>query len=256
MSDSYGSEAVPGSQAVLALQDLDTSLDRHHHRRANLEQRKALDALVARRESLALQYADAASLRDQAAQSQASLEAELDANEGRKQSVSQRLYGGQVSASRELAVLADDLASLEARSSDLEDRVLEAMERREVLQATVDALEEETSALQVSITEAELALHAAEAAIDRTIETLEAERGGLSSKVAPGTLSLYEDLRRRLGGVVAASLTGNRCGGCHLSLPASELDRLRRLPAGAVATCEQCGRILVVTDRSPGSGRP
>ena len=36
-----------------------------------------------------------------------------------------------------------------------------------------------------------------------------------------------------------------RCGGCHLALPATEVDRVRKEPADALIRCEQCDRILV-----------
>jgi predicted nucleic acid-binding Zn-ribbon protein len=45
--------------------------------------------------------------------------------------------------------------------------------------------------------------------------------------------------------VAAALLVNGRCGGCHLALPATEVDRLRKLPADALVRCEQCERILV-----------
>ena len=48
-----------------------------------------------------------------------------------------------------------------------------------------------------------------------------------------------------LGGVGAARLVGPSCTGCHLTLPAQELDRIRREPPDALVFCDQCGRILV-----------
>jgi predicted nucleic acid-binding Zn-ribbon protein len=56
---------------------------------------------------------------------------------------------------------------------------------------------------------------------------------------------LYDDLRRKLGGVGAARLVNGRCSGCHLTLPATELDRIRREPPEALIRCDQCGRVLV-----------
>jgi len=38
---------------------------------------------------------------------------------------------------------------------------------------------------------------------------------------------------------------GDRCDGCHLTLSAVELERLRNLPADEYAACAQCDRILV-----------
>ena len=49
----------------------------------------------------------------------------------------------------------------------------------------------------------------------------------------------------RFDGVAVARLVGSHCDGCHLTLPAMELDRIRHLPEGELVTCEQCGRILV-----------
>ena len=58
-------------------------------------------------------------------------------------------------------------------------------------------------------------------------------------------LSEYDRLRKKLGGVGAARLANGSCTGCHLALPATELDRIRHQAPDAVAHCDQCGRILV-----------
>ena len=42
-----------------------------------------------------------------------------------------------------------------------------------------------------------------------------------------------------------ARLVGTNCGGCHLTLSAVELDRIRHQPGDAVVLCEECGRLLV-----------
>jgi hypothetical protein len=65
------------------------------------------------------------------------------------------------------------------------------------------------------------------------------------ASVPASLVSTYERLRTRLGGVGVARVVGNHCDGCHLTLSAVELDHLRHLPPGEVATCEQCSRILV-----------
>ena len=56
--------------------------------------------------------------------------------------------------------------------------------------------------------------------------------------------ALYEQLRARLG-VAAAPLVNGRCGGCHLALPSTEIDRLRKESPDTLVRCEQCERILV-----------
>ena len=58
----------------------------------------------------------------------------------------------------------------------------------------------------------------------------------------------YETLRARFKGTGAARLVGSHCDGCHLELSSVEVEKIRALPPGEVATCEQCGRILVPSD--------
>jgi predicted nucleic acid-binding Zn-ribbon protein len=43
----------------------------------------------------------------------------------------------------------------------------------------------------------------------------------------------------------AARLIGGNCQACHLSLPATEVDRIRHMAPDAIARCEHCGAILV-----------
>jgi predicted nucleic acid-binding Zn-ribbon protein len=58
-------------------------------------------------------------------------------------------------------------------------------------------------------------------------------------------LRLYEQIRTGNRGVGAARLVGMNCQACHLALPATEVDRIRHLPADALVRCEHCGAILV-----------
>jgi len=67
----------------------------------------------------------------------------------------------------------------------------------------------------------------------------------VAAQVPAELLARYERLRAKLAGTGAARLVGESCGGCHLTLPAMEVDRIRRAPPDEVLTCDQCGRILV-----------
>jgi predicted nucleic acid-binding Zn-ribbon protein len=58
-------------------------------------------------------------------------------------------------------------------------------------------------------------------------------------------MARYERLRAKLDGVAVARLEGDLCLGCHVSLPAMEVDAIRHAPPDVVAVHEDCGRILV-----------
>lgn len=232
---------------LLALQDLDTSIDRHRHRQANLPERAELAAIDAEAAALRPQITEATAARDDVAGRQAALEAELAATEERAAAVNKRLYGGEVSASRELSAMAADVESLKARASALEDRVLELLEEAEPLDGRLADLQTRATTLAGRRQEVADALAAAEAVVAGELAETEKARAAEAVGLPETLLSTYDRLRARLGGVGAARLVGDHCDGCHLKLPATELDRIRHLPDGEFVTCDQCGRILVRT---------
>lgn len=232
--------------ALLDLQEIDTSIDQHRHRRATLPQRAALDEIERHAGEIRSTLREATAARDAVAGRQDELEAELATTENRSAEVSRRLYSGEVSASRELQAMSEELDSLKARGSGIEDRILAVLEEREPLDEQVLRNESEVARLRAEGAAAREALAAAEGEVDSEIEVLDRRREEAAGRVAGSLLGQYERLRSKLGGVAVARLVGSRCDGCHLTLPATELDRIRHLPLGEMVTCDQCGRILVV----------
>jgi predicted nucleic acid-binding Zn-ribbon protein len=236
---------TPQFEALLAVQDLDTAIDQRRHGRANLPEQAELAAVDSQLAAVERRLVDAAARRDEVAARQDGFEAELMATEARIAEVNKRLYGGTVSASRELLAMASDVKSMEARASGLEERALEMMEEREPLDAEVAAIEEENASLLAARAEIEERLAMTVAEIDVDMDALNHRRADAVTGVPDQLLGVYTRLRDRLGGVGAARLMGSSCGGCHLMLPATELDQLKHQPPDAVVFCDQCGRILV-----------
>ena len=232
-------------QALLDLQAVDTSIDQHRHRRQNLPERASLAEIDRRIAAARENLSAAAAVRDEIGARQAAVESELAATELRSKEVSKRLYGGEVSASRELQAMSDELDSLKARASGLEDQLLEILEEREPIDSQVASQETALSQMDREHETCSSALAAAEEVVDAEVGVLVRGRQEAVSRVPQSLLAEYERLRSRLGGVAVARLVGNRCDGCHLTLPATELDRIRHLSAGELVTCDQCGRILV-----------
>jgi predicted nucleic acid-binding Zn-ribbon protein len=230
---------------LLAVQDIDTARDQVRHRRTHHPARAELAALAAADLAAAPKRAQAEAARDEAAGRQAQLEAELAATEQRRAEHSKRLYSGAVSASRELQALAADIESLDRRASDLEDAVLAVLDEREPYDAAVAALDVERAdrVARRAVAVAELAR--GEEELDAELAVLDERRAAAAEGVPADLLATYDRIRAQLGGVGAAPLVGNHCGGCHLVLPATELDRLKYQSDDAVVTCDNCGRILV-----------
>jgi predicted nucleic acid-binding Zn-ribbon protein len=239
---------APELANLLALQDLDTHIDQQRHLRSHLPERAQLAEVEAELEKVRSARSELAVTLEEVAGRQAMAERELKAAEERIAQVSSRLYGGTVSATRELQAMAADVEGLKNRASALEDTALGVMEEREPLDAQMAGFDQEIARLGERGEEVQARLRVAEAAVDDQLRELEGSRPGFAAAVPAELLSAYERLRGRLGGVAVARLVGGRCDGCHLSLPAVELDRIRHQPAAKVEYCEQCGRILVVGD--------
>lgn len=230
---------------LLEVQEHDTRVDQLRHRRAALPERAELAELEARRAGLEARSAGVRAERDERAGRQAALEAQIEAAKTRKAELERRMFGGHIAAARDLAAMDDEVRQLGRHVTELENREIEIMEQLEPLEGELQAADVERDSIDTRASELRATIGQAEKEIDAEIDAELSARAPLAAAL-PGELTTrYEALRRKLGGTGAARLTGNSCGGCHLTLPAMEVDRIKHAAPDSVITCENCGRILV-----------
>lgn len=242
--------ADPADQIrLLEVQALDSRIAQLDHKRKNLPEHAELERLGA----------DLAQLRDLlvAAQTEESdtareqTKAEQDVDQVRQRAVrdQQRMDSGALGA-KDLESVQRELASLAKRQSDLEDVVLDVMERREAAQSRAAELAERVTSVETKAAEAEARKSAALEAIDAEGFTVAKEREQLAAGVPDDLIKLYDKLRAQQGGVGAARLYQKRCEGCRLELNITELNEVRAAPPTQVVRCENCRRILIRTSDS------
>ncbi|MBL8778453.1 MAG: hypothetical protein JNK12_21120 [Acidimicrobiales bacterium] len=232
-------------ERLLVVQQHDTEADQLRHRLNALPERARLDAKMTEIAALEARVAELTERRSAIGRDLKRLEDEVAIVEARRAETDAKLYGGAVNAARELQALQDELASLKRRQTSLEDDELELMEAAEPLDADLERLGAEQAAADEEATVLTAALAEAESSVSADLERAVAAREASVDGLDEELLAEYERLRRELGGVAVARLAGTSCGGCHLSLSAVEVDRIRKTPAGAMVHCEECGRILV-----------
>jgi len=242
VSVAEGSEAL---HLLLEVQAIDTAIDQVRHQRSHHPLRSELSTLLAHQVHLTERLAGERAGLDALATRQSELEAAVTEGAERIAVLEKRMYSGEVSASRELQAMSEEVASIRRRDSSIEDSILEVMEEREPVESAVAELEAQLAEVVARAGQLEAALAEADESLAAQERELQAQRDERSTGVPPDLLSRYSRLRERLGGVGVAPLVDGRCGGCHLALSATELDGVRRAPADAVLTCEQCGRLLV-----------
>ena len=232
-------------EALLEVQAHDTRLDQLRHRMEALPEREQRDAAAGAKAEAEAQLAAERAVRDDLARQQKKVDDEVESLKEKRQGFDTKLYSGTVSNPRELQDLQEEIDSLSRRITQLEDAELEIMERVEPVEARIEELTATVGQRQMVLDDAEQRLIAAEAEIAAETDAETAVRTAAAGPVPPDLLAEYEKLRTGRGGVGVARLVGSQCGGCHLTLSAMEAARLRKLPAGEVAHCEECGRILV-----------
>jgi len=245
-------KASPEAQLrLLELADIDAELTRIEHRRRGLPEHAEIARLDSRdaelRDSIAALTAQNADHKRE----QAKAEADVEQVRSRIDRDRQRLDGGMVSSPRELENLQSEVQSLLRRQSDLEEIVLDVMERRETAQASFDGATAEREQLGTELAAVVAARDAAVAELDELAAKAAARRTEVVA-ATPGELAdLYDKLRAQHGGVGAAALRLRRCQGCNLALNTVDLNAIRSAPEDEVLRCEECRRILV---RTPESG--
>ncbi|MDP9019246.1 MAG: C4-type zinc ribbon domain-containing protein [Actinomycetota bacterium] len=237
--------ADPALEALLEVQAADLATDRLRYRRETLPERAALREHRAALAELDGQLAGLRARAEEFERTQRRMEDEISGLQAKAADSERRLYSGAVGAPRELQALSDEVEALQRRQRRLEDDVLDVMELAEPLTAEIPRLVEERGRLTAEAERLQQAIAEHEDAVARELAEQRARRDAAAAGVPADLLRTYEGLRSRLGGVGAARLDAGRCTGCHLGLPAVELDAVRRAPEGAIVRHEECGRILV-----------
>jgi predicted nucleic acid-binding Zn-ribbon protein len=154
-------------------------------------------------------------------------------------------------SAKDLENIQHELETLARRQNDLEEVVLEIMERREAAQLRVAEMTTQRDEAQARRDEIAAEIEAAQKSIDTEAENLRGERGTIAAVVPEDLLALYEKLRADNGGIGAAPLRQRRCEGCRLELDISEINAIKAAAPDDVVRCDNCRRILV---RVPDSG--
>ncbi|MGN6677254.1 MAG: zinc ribbon domain-containing protein [Streptosporangiaceae bacterium] len=241
-------KASPEAQLrLLELADIDAELTRIEHRRRGLPEHAELERLEARdaelRDSIAALTAQNSDLKRE----QVKAEADVEQVRARIDRDRNRLDSGMVNSPRELENLQSEVQSLHRRQSDLEEVVLDVMERLETAQSTLTAATAEREQLATELTSVGAARDAALAELGEQSVKASDRRVEVGSAIPADLLDLYDKLRAQHGGVGAAALRLRRCQGCNLTLNTVDLNAIRAAPDDEVLRCEECRRILVRT---------
>ncbi|SER47255.1 hypothetical protein SAMN05443377_10122 [Propionibacterium cyclohexanicum] len=235
---------------LLDVAALDSKLLQLRHQSGHLPENEELAQLQTVRLEL-VERITATKTRQEDAQRQLErAEADLTPVRARLERDEKRAKDGLVVEQRAMASLQAEIDHLKGRIDDLEEDELEAMQQVE----DEGRQHEELVAQRTEIENRMRALLSqredTKATIARQAESLTRERTAAAESLPADLLADYERIHKRSGSTAAAELRARRCGGCGLELDVAELRRFAAAPATEVLHCEECGRILVRTEKS------
>ncbi|PZG03066.1 zinc ribbon domain-containing protein [Nonomuraea aridisoli] len=243
-------KAAPEAQKrLLDLAGLDSQLDRLAHRRRTLPELAEIDERSKQYARLATQVIEAETEAGDLAREQTKAEHDVEAVRTRADRDQKRLDSGAVTSPRDLASLQSEIASLHKRQGDLEEVVLEIMERREAADTKVTDLVAQRDEVRAALAAAEDRRDAALQEIEKEAGEVRGRRTAVAAELPADLLGLYDKLKDQYV-VGAAMLHGGRCQGCKVALSIAEMNRIKAAPHDEVLRCDECRRILVRTAES------
>lgn len=223
------------------LQEVDLEIDAAEAALATVRERQRDEGGIADLRARMIEL-ESALLPAQTAQRAA--ESDVEDARAKTQSVEAKLYGGGVTATRELRDLQLEVEALQRTQGAQDDRAIEAMsaaeEIRLALAGTRSALVEQEGALAEQ--RAELEREAG--VLDERLTGLRANRAQEARPVDAATLAVYDRLRRIRGGRAVAHVRQGVCGGCRIMLPSNLFNKARS--GMTIVQCSSCERILYV----------
>ncbi len=227
--------------ALERLQTIDQEIDEKTRRLHQVEQRLSADpALTVARTALAGAEKALAELRS----TLRGREMDAQSLDSKIKGTEERLYGGRVSNPKELEGLEKELTMFKRQRSELDDQLLDLMERVEHAQA--DATSMSTALKQTEGTRAAdvTKLSQEREALTARLQGLAAEREATRATLETDALRTYERLRQTKAGRAVSTIRNNACAVCGVTIPTGLIQRIHT--GNELVFCSGCGRILAL----------
>ncbi len=231
-------------ERVMTLQTLDTSLTQFVHKEKTLSVIQALEILTishnSTRDLIIAAETEKADIKHELSKSEIDVEQVI----ARIQKDEKRMASGTASP-KELEQVQHELASLNKRISELEEIQLEVMVRVDGIDDRIKSLSMERDQFKSKMAELDAQKTKELADIAEAVSSANSQRADISAKISAEVVELYEKIRKTGDGIGAARLIEGKCDGCHLSINAVELSKIKETAADEIVRCEECRRILV-----------
>jgi hypothetical protein len=152
----------------------------------------------------------------------------------------------QVKTNKEYAALQQEIASLKADNSMLEDQILAILEEIDGAQREVREERERLSRVEKESKEKEKELNTRAETLKQELAGLTAKRQEIVNQVPPETRELYDKIIEKKEGLALVPVEGETCSACRIEIRPQLLNELHLKES--LIVCENCSRILYLAE--------
>ncbi len=173
---------------------------------------------------------------------QRQLEWEVDDLNAKIKGLKDKLYGGTVRNPKELVSLDQDVQSVKRYLGGKEEKLLEAMDTTELIEAEAGTMRRRVADLKAAWEQEKEQLQTLKDATEGEVAHLTEMRLSIRNELDASASQRYDQIAKAKG-IAVAKVEQGRCKGCNLTVPAGLWQRAR---AGEIVECGSCGRFLYV----------
>lgn len=148
----------------------------------------------------------------------------------------------QVKTNKEYSALQDEIKSLKADNSMLEEVILKLMDDVQVGQSKVEEQKRRLAAKESEFQKKSKELEEKSKTISAEVDELTKKRAEKIKLVNPEIASLYEQVVQKRNGVALVQVTGEACPACQMQLRPQLVNEIKLKEK--IVVCESCSRIL------------
>lgn len=226
-------------QTVIKLQEIDGQLYELERAKGDLPRR--VQELENRTDQLSNERQKKKDGLAEAQRERRSAEGTLQMLRERRKKFETQLFA--VTTNREYDAVTVEIESADLEIDNNETRVIELIEREQVLGKEITALEEQIEQVQKERNEQRAVLDARLEQTRSRVEALQSQRRQYAAQLKPQLLSNYTRILRGKDGLAVVPMIRGACGGCNTRIPAQRAMEIREMEK--ITLCESCGRILV-----------
>ncbi|HLD69916.1 MAG TPA: C4-type zinc ribbon domain-containing protein [Candidatus Omnitrophota bacterium] len=149
---------------------------------------------------------------------------------------------GQVKTNKEYSALQQEIASLKADNSILEEQIIKLMDEVEAANHEVKTERERLKQVEKEYLAKENQIAQDGKAFEQSIQNLKKQRDEIIGQIPEDIRSLYDLVIQKKQGIALARINGENCGACQIKLRPQILNQV--LLAEELIVCENCSRIL------------